>query len=112
MANVVTYLWPTAGATAPTAAVMLHHQQVLAQVQGDAAATSFTVTHNMGISTAQLAAGFPEVELEVITAGGITAAPIISSKTANTVVFANTAFPAGAGPALNVRVKRPYSPTE
>lgn len=106
--NTVAYEYPVTGATAPTAPVMSKHQQMSAIVTGDAAATTFTITHNFGIPAAQLTNGFPEVEFEAILAAGITAAPFVASKTANTVVCTCTAF-TGAG--LRVRVKRPFSPT-
>jgi hypothetical protein len=107
-ANTVTYETPVTGVTAPTAAQARTHQQVSAVITGDGAATSFTVTHNWGLSTADLAAGWAEVELEYLLAAGYTAAALITSKTANTVVFSCTAF-TGAG--LRVRVKRPWTPT-
>jgi hypothetical protein len=107
-ANTIAYEWPSAtGATPPTAPVMSKHQQMSAIVTGDGAATTFTITHNMNISAADLTAGFPEVPPpEVLLAAGYTAAPVITSKTANTVVFSNTAF---SGAALRVRVIRPRS---
>lgn len=104
--NTVAYEWPTTGATAPTAAVMSKHQQMTAIVTGDNSATAFTITHNFGLSTAEITAGFPEVLFEPILAAGITAAPFILSKTANTVVCTCTAF-TGAG--LRVRVRRPHT---
>jgi hypothetical protein len=104
--NTIAYEWPTSGATAPTAPVMSKHQQMTAIVTGDGAATTFTITHNMNISAADLTGGFPEVFFEPILAAGITAAPFIASKTANTVVCTCTAF-TGAG--LRVRVSRPRS---
>jgi hypothetical protein len=104
--NTIAYEWPTAGATAPTGPVMSKHQQMTAIITGDGAATTFTVTHNLNISAGDLTGGFPEVLFEPILAAGITAAPFITSKTANTVVCTCTAF-TGAG--LRVRVVRPRS---
>lgn len=104
--NTVTYETPVAGTTAPTAAQSRTHQTIGATITGDNSAVAFTVTHNWGLSAAQLAKGFPEVNLEVILAAGYTAAAIITSKTANTVVFSNTAF-TGAG--LRVTLSRPFS---
>jgi len=105
MANTVAYEYPVAGATAPTAAQMRTHQQMTAVVTGDGAATTFTITHNMGIA-AGLLSEMPEVYFEALIAAGITAAPLVTTKTANTVVFTCTAF-TGAG--LRVRIKRPFS---
>jgi hypothetical protein len=105
-ANTIAYEWPTSGATPPTAPVMSKHQQMTAIITGDGAATTFTVTHNMNISASDLTGGFPEVFPEVILAAGNTALPVITSKTANTVVFSCTAF-TGAG--LRIRIRRPLS---
>lgn len=111
--NTVTYNWPAsvAGTTvAPTANQARLAQQVAATITGDGAATSFTVTHNWGLSAGQLASGvFPEVTFEILLAAGYTAAPLVGSKTANAIAFTNTAF-TGAG--LLVRVKRPLSTTK
>jgi hypothetical protein len=108
--NTIAYEWPatTPSSTAPTAIVMRGHQQLTAIVTGDGTATTFTVTHNMNIPAAQLSM-FPEVEFEAILAAGITAAPIVTTKTTNTVVVTCTAF-TGAG--LRVRIKRPMSASE
>jgi len=105
MANTIAYEYPVVGAVAPTAAQMRTHQQMSAIVTGDGASGTFTITHNFG-EPAGMLGPFPEVVFEPILAAGITAAPIITSKTANTIVFANTAF-TGAG--LRVRIKRPWS---
>jgi hypothetical protein len=106
--NTVTYETPVVGVTAPTATQSRPHQQISAVVTGDGAATTFTLTHNWGLTAADLAAGWAEVELEYLLAAGYTAAALITSKTANTVVFSCTAF-TGAG--LRVRLKRPWSAT-
>lgn len=106
--NTVTYETPVSGVVAPTAAQSFNHEQVSAVITGDGAATTFVVTHNWGLSAAELAAGWAEVELEYLLAAGYTAAALISSKTANDVQFTCTAF-TGAG--VRVRVKRPHTIT-
>ena len=108
MANTVTYENPISGVTAPTAIQDDTHQQLSAVITGDGATLTFTVTHNWGISAADLTLGYPEVEYEYLLAAGYTAAALITSKTTNAVAFSNTAF-TGAG--LRVRLKRPWSPT-
>lgn len=107
--NTVAYETPVTGATAPTAGQSRTHNQVTAIITGDNAGTTFTVTHNWGLTTAQLAAGaFPRVEFEPLLAAFTTAAPLISSKTANAVAFTCTAF---TGAAFRVVIWRP-SPAE
>lgn len=106
--NTVTYETPVSGVTPPTATQARTHEQVSAIITGDGAATTFTITHNWGLSTSDNNAGWAEVEYEYLLAAGYTAAALITSKTANAVVFSCTAF-TGAG--LRVRLKRPWSPT-
>jgi hypothetical protein len=103
--NTVAYEAPVTGATAPTAAQSRTHNVISAIVTGDGAATSFTIVHNWGLTTAQLAAGaFPLVEYEYLLAAGYTAAALVNVKSANQITFTNTAF-TGAG--LRVRITRP-----
>jgi hypothetical protein len=104
--NTVTYTTPVAGVTAPTATQARTHQLLKATITGDGAAVTFTVTHNWNLSAALLAKGFPLVYYEYLLAAGYTGAPLITSRTANTVVFSNTAF-TGAG--LVVTLSRPWS---
>lgn len=105
-ANTVTYENPVAGTTAPTASESRGHQSLTCTVTGDGAATSFVITHNWGLTAAQLAKGFPFVIKDQILAAGYTAAAITGARTANDVTFANTAF-TGAG--LRITLLRPWS---
>jgi hypothetical protein len=103
--NTVAYEAPVTGATAPTAIQSRGHNVISAIVTGDGSATSFTITHNWGLTTAQLAGGaFPLVEYEQLLAAGYTAAPLVNVKSANAVSFTCTGF-TGAG--LRVRITRP-----
>lgn len=103
--NTVAYEAPVTGATAPTAPQSRTHNVISAIVTGDGAATSFTITHNWGLTTAQLAAGaFPLVEYEYLLAAGYTAAALVNVKSTNAISFTCTAF-TGAG--LRVRISRP-----
>ena|ERR1700688_605820 len=105
MANTIAFEYPVVGASAPTAAQMRTHQQMSAIVTGDGAATTFTINHNFGIPAGRIGP-FPEVIFESILPAGITAAPVITTKTANTVVITVTPF---TGAALRVRIRRPWS---
>jgi hypothetical protein len=104
--NTVAYETPVTGATPPLASVSRYHQTLSAVVTGDGADTGFTITHNWHLSTEDLAKGYPNVDLEYLLAAGYTAAALIASKDADTVVFTCTAF-TGAG--LRVRLARPWS---
>jgi hypothetical protein len=108
MANTINYENPSAGgAVPPTAAVMRAHQQMSAIITGDGAALSTVIVHNMNISAADIALGYPECYPEVLLPAGNTAAVQFTTKTANNVTVTNTAF-TGAG--VRIRIKRPWSP--
>lgn len=104
--NTVAYEYPVTGATAPTALQASVVNSLNAVVTGDNSATTFVVTHNWGLSAADLAAGFPIVNTEAILAAGNTAAVIVTTKATNSVTFTCTAF-TGAG--LRVNLQRPTS---
>jgi hypothetical protein len=104
--NTVAYEYPVSGATAPTASQARIHQSMSAIVTGDGSATTFVITHNWGLSAADLTNGFPWVQLEVLITAGYTAAALVTTKATNSVTFTCTGF-TGAG--LRVRLERPYS---
>jgi len=112
MAVTTTYLWPVAGLTAPTAIQAFGHNQVSADIaksaDGDA---TVTITHNMNISVADLASGFPEVSLEPTLAKYYTTAPFVASRTTNAVVI-TLGTGGGSGDAavqIRARIRRPMS---
>jgi hypothetical protein len=101
MANAITFKWPNATPTAPVGTLT-----VKGAVVNDGTATTLTITHNLGFTTAELAEGFPEVVIEPTTANFYTETPFVSSKTANTVVITS----AGAAAAhYNITIRRPLS---
>ncbi len=103
MANTPSYINPATGATPPTAAQARQHQTITADVTGDGAATSFVITHNWGLSTAQQNAGLPNVQLQPLLAAYYTGVPFISAHDANSVTFTCTAF---SGKAVRVALQR------
>jgi len=65
MAVTITYEYPVAGAVAPTAAEVRRLSAVVATVEATAAGDLLaTITHNMAISAADLAAGWPIIIFE------------------------------------------------
>lgn len=115
MAVTVTYEYPVAGLVPPVAITQAKDfvtANVIADADGDLAAT---ITHNLGISVADLAAGLPVVTLEPLQTAGTTEARladwIVTSKTANTVVLGktNAGGSGAAAPTLRVHVQRPHS---
>lgn len=112
MAVTVTYSYPVAGVTAPTAtqAKELVIANVIAAADGDTAAT---ITHNFGLTTNQIAVGFPLVSLIGTKSQALTAlsAWAVTSITTNTIVLTKLAS-TGSGDAaaqLTVQIQRPHS---
>jgi len=115
MFGAVTFNWlsPATGAVTPTAAAYGlaggPTDQCCVDVTTDGVATTFTVTHNMNVSAADITAGFPIVLFEPNSPTGIPATlllvitrPIASS---NAVIFTCAAVAA----TFRVRIQRPYS---
>lgn len=109
----VTYEYPVAGTTAPTAAQSANANIVRANVIATADAdTTATITHNFGTSAGDLAAGRPIVILEpLLQASAGLSLWAFTSKTTNTVVCTkSTAVGSGnAGAQIRVHVLRPHS---
>jgi len=110
--SIVTYEHPIAGLVAPTAAQMaVGYDEVVAQVDVELYDTTITVTHNMQISAADLAAGFPEVDICPLENQVNSAAPFITAAnhTANTVVFTVTDPVTQFNALFRVTIRRPWS---
>jgi hypothetical protein len=114
MAVTVTYTYPVAGTTAPTALQALNVNTVIATVIATADAdTTATITHNFGLSATQLASGFPFINPVPTLSQALTAlsAWSVTSITANTVVLTKLASTGSgnASPQLTVSIQRPMS---
>lgn len=112
MAVTVTYEWPVAGVVAPTALEVADKvvANVIAALDADVLAT---ITHNLGLSAAELAAGFPEVMVEQMLPQGWLSTPhvLAAGKTTNAVaVTMSNAVGSGAATAqFRVTISRPHS---
>jgi len=87
---IITYFYPVSSVgTPPSKAAVFGHNKVIASIVPELYDSAIVVTHNMQIPAADLAAGFPEVEiLPLSLLGSFELAPsFISSRTENTVVF-------------------------
>jgi hypothetical protein len=115
---VVTYLTPatvggpTLGGTFPPTAAESAVQQLnalVADVSGILESdTTITVVHNWGLSTAELAAGYPLVSAILLSTGG-TVQPILTySKAANTLTVTKNAA-AGNGGTIEFQLLRPHT---
>jgi hypothetical protein len=114
MAVTVTYEHPVAGGAAPTAAQALG--LVTANIiDTSTAIAAAVVSHNMNLSVAELALGFPQVILTPLFASvgneAIGSDWVLTAKAANTVSLAKVSG-AGTGsalPQLRVHVLRPHT---
>lgn len=106
MAGTSFYEWPPTGAVAPTALQVA--DQVTALITSDGGAGNAVVTHNMGLSVADLAVGRPVVTIEKVLQAASLADWIVSAKAANTVTLTQLAA-GGATANLRVHVRRPHS---
>ncbi len=112
MGVTVMYEWPVTGVTAPTA--LQANDKVVATVvataDGDVLAT---IVHNMTVSAADLAAGFPEVLIEPMLPAGWLSTPHVldGDKDATDVpVTMSAAGSSGnANPQFRVTVSRPHT---
>jgi hypothetical protein len=104
----INWTWPATGTTGPTAAQVGNQDSVKATVTTDGAATTFTLTHNLNISAADIANGFPDIGIEPYGATGIPATLLLlitAPVTANAVVFTCAAVVG----TFRVKISRPYS---
>ena len=112
MAVTITYEHPVTGVTAPTA--LQAKDKVVATVtataDGDVLAT---IVHNIGISTADLAAGFPEVLIEPMLPAGWLSTPHVldGDKDATDVPITMSAAGSSgnANPQFRVTISHPHS---
>ncbi len=110
MAVTVTYEHPVTGVTPPTALQAADKvvAVVTATVNGDLLAT---IVHNMGISTADLAAGFPEVLIEPMLPAGWTSTPhvLAGGKDATDVAVTMANAGGNANDQFRVTISHPHS---
>src|SRR6185369_12951676 len=89
-AGTITYVYPVAGATPPTAAEVGLLSMVIADAVFGVNDTVATITHNLATSAAG-ADGFPEISF-CLTAGGVLAPlPIFAYVNANSISIAKAA---------------------
>lgn len=103
----------TGGATAPTQAQSAGRNLVSATLNFTDTDTGFTLTHNMNLSAAQLAALFPLVTITPIGSVqgvAVAVAPVIAvTKAANTITVTKLQA-TGSGLTVQIDIRRPGSP--
>ena len=105
-ASTVTYGFPVAGTTAPSAAQAATQTHITATVQFGDTDTIATVTHNWGLSTTQNSAFFPEVDMQ-LNSSPTTAIPFILATLGTNSVNITKASATGSAGTLIVHVRRP-----
>jgi hypothetical protein len=117
MAVTGTYLHPVAGVTPPTALQSSNAQSVVADVVATADAdTTATITHNFGLSAAELASGDPRIILTPTLSQALTAlsAWAVTTVATNSITLTKLTS-TGSGNAsaqLRVSIQRPHSITK
>jgi len=107
--STVTYAYPVAGTVPPTAAQAFYANMLTAQINTSDADTTAVITHNWGLTTAQLNNLWPTIQLYLNTNGG-TALPIITWALTNSVSVTMTKVSAsGSGGTYTVVMLRPLS---
>jgi len=107
----VTYKWPVAGLTAPTAAQMFGHNELIAEVAPALYDTAIVITHNMNISAADRASGFPEVDFMPSASATqfLSATPFVSAQGANTTTVTVTDPVTEFADTFDIVIRRPQS---
>ena len=103
----VTYTYPVAGVTEPTAKQAARKNMLTATILMADADTLAVVTHNWGLSAAELTDRFPMATWNYVTPG--TAPALVSwSRATNTVTFTKN-NDTGAGGTFEINLERPHS---
>ena len=104
--EIVTYCYPVAGTTAPTAAQMFGLSLLTAQVSFVDTSTSVVLTHNMAISLANGSNQFPIVIPVAQTPGTAIPALAVALTSSNTITISKLSA-AGSGGTFQISVLRP-----
>lgn len=104
----VTYEYPVSGSSAPTAQKMLTLSLVTAVLNWGDTDTTATITHNMGITAAQLAQLFPFVSVYAVALNGSPSAPppFVSTLATNSITITKSSV-TNSGGTFNVYIFRP-----
>lgn len=103
----VTYAYPVAGGTAPTSKQAKRRNMLTATVIMADGETAAVVTHNWGLSNAELADLFPVVTWNYVTPG--TSPALLSFSRATNAVTINKGTGTGSGGTFEVNLERPHT---
>lgn len=119
----INYDWPVAspGTTPPASTTppptittsSVRYNTVVAQLIGDGLGplTTITITHNLQLTTAELAAQQPEVAVEYLVPAIAGQCIYVVSKGTNTVVLGCAVTMTAATTYATIRIRRPFAPT-
>jgi len=108
MAITVAFEHPVILASPAVPTALQAKETVVAVLTDDNGGGAVTITHNMGISVADLAAGLPIVSIERMLAGSLVEEYIVTAKAANTIAL-NAVAGGGATASVRVTMRRPHS---
>jgi hypothetical protein len=104
----ISYLWPGTGTPSPTPPPTPQNSVCATVVASAAADTSAVITHQLGLTNAQITQGFPFMTLLAQDGNAITSPWWESSQAPNyTVIQKGTT---AAGGQVKVRIMRPWEP--
>ncbi len=103
----VTYVWPVAGATAPTAAQARQHNSVVADVAFLAGDLACVITHNMQLPNATGANGIPKVTITPTAVGTAASVPFIAFTSATTLTIDKNSTASNTSITVRVHIERP-----
>ena len=102
----VTYVWPVAGSTAPTAAQAARHNSVVADVAFIDGDTSCVITHNMQLPNATGVNGIPKVTWFPTALGSAAGMPFFAFTSATTMTIAKNGT-TNTNMTVRVHIERP-----
>lgn len=109
----VTYEYPVAGTTAPTAGNQTKDLVVANVIATADADVTAVITHNLGLSAAELAAGMPRVTVMLLISQALTAlaAWTVTTIAANSITLTKLASTGSgnAGAQIRVHIERPHT---
>lgn len=103
----VTYVWPVAGATAPTAAQAARHNSVVVDVAFLAADASCVITHNMQLPNATGANGIPKISYFFTAAGAVSFTPFFAFTNAVSITVDKNLTTANSTGTARIVIERP-----
>lgn len=109
-AATIAYVWPVAGATAPTAAQAAKVNSVVADITWAAAAdTAVVMTHNMVLPNATGANARPKITWFCTSMGAGTFVPFFAFTSGTTITIDKNSTATGSTGVCRVTIERPHS---